>query len=110
MSVAPQEPIKVGADIQDGSSSDKEFDRRQWAAMTHQHQQQTILIRAMLKMFAGLNVAVVIMVIVFWCGGIWLGAPHIITEKVVMSLIGATVVQLGVAFALITKHFFPSGK
>ncbi len=47
------------------------------------------------------------MVMRFWIGDFWRN-DIIVTEKVIMSIIGATIVQAGLAFMSITKFLFPN--
>jgi hypothetical protein len=93
--VPPPDPSFEEATITQG-----EWQRRRFA-------QQDKMIDAMIKIFKWLNGGVMGFVFVAWAAG-YLGKEEIITEHVVMSLIGATVIQAGIAFITITKFLFPS--
>lgn len=78
--------------------------------------QQDKLIAAMIRIFAWLNGAVGLLIflgfIVDEADMIWLGgynaANRFVDSKVLMSLIGATVIQAGLAFITIVKYLFPA--
>jgi hypothetical protein len=97
------EPVRL--DLDAGENDEVEstsLTERQWAAFKDQQDQ---LIKAMIWLFAGLNGAMVLLVFAAWIGDFW-RSPPLITENVVMALIGATVVQAGVSFITITRFFF----
>jgi len=84
------------------------MDMKEWYATVHRVQQQNTMIKAMIKIFAWLNGSVISFVLLAWEVGFWSTREPIITEHVVMSLIGATIIQAGLAFITITKFLFPS--
>jgi len=81
---------------------------KEWYATVHRVQQQNTMIKAMIRIFAWLNGSVIAFVLLAWTVGFWSNREPIITEHVVMSLIGATIIQAGLAFITITKFLFPS--
>lgn len=93
----------------DTSVEDDTVDERKFRRLlgTKKLEQQDRLISSMTSLFSKSNGVVLTLVFIFWVGDFW-RSPQIITDKVIMSLIGATVVQLGVAFLVVTRHFFPS--
>lgn len=93
--------------LQDETEEQKVTDK-DWDAIKHRLGQQDLMIKAMIEIFTNLNGAVVIMVFVFWIGDlICKSCTPVISEKVVLSIVGATVIQSGVAFMSITKFLFP---
>lgn len=86
----------------------KSLPKTKWDAEQHRSGQQDTLIRAMIQVFAGLNGSVMLFVVAAWIGGMLGDKPPIITEHVVIALIGATVIQAGAAFILITRYLFPA--
>jgi hypothetical protein len=95
------------------TNSVTELDREKFL---HLARQQNELISAIKKVFAYLNSAIILIVIV----GIWMdqvnlwgnvipfkSADRLITTTVISSLIAATVAQAGIAFVLIVKYLFP---
>ena len=87
--------------VEDDTISQGDWQRRRF-------DQQDKMIDAMIKIFKWLNGGVMAFVFAAWAAGYW-GKEEIITEHVVMALIGATVIQAGIAFITITKFLFPSG-
>lgn len=73
-------------------------------------EQRNTLIKAMVQLFIGLNGGVYVLTLAAWAFGFWFQHDQIVTEKVLMALIGATVVQAGIAFVAITRFLFPSVK
>ena len=71
-------------------------------------EQRNTLIKAMVKVFSWLNGGVFVLTAVAWGFGFYFQHDQIVTEKVLMALIGATVVQAGIAFVAITRFLFPS--
>ena len=69
--------------------------------------QRDTLLRAMVKVFTGLNGGVYLLTAAAWGWTAYSGKYPIVTENVLMSLIGATVVQAGIAFLAITRFLFP---
>lgn len=84
------------------------LEQKEWCATIHRIRQQDRMIAAMIKIFAGLNGSVVLFVLAAWGCGLLRKREPIITEHLVMALIGSTVVQAGLAFITITKFLFPS--
>ena len=83
---------------------------KDWFELKSRVAQQDRMISAMIKIFAWLNGSVIIFVFAAWIAQLRDGGKHeIITAHVVMSLIGATVIQAGLAFMAITKSLFPAG-
>jgi hypothetical protein len=80
---------------------------KQWEATKRRIDQQDIMISALIRVFSLLNGAVIFIVVLFWIGDFW-RHDSVITEKVIMAIIGATIVQAGLAFMSITKFLFPS--
>lgn len=62
----------------------------------------------MVQLFIGLNGGVYLLTLAAWGYGFAYQHDQIVTEKVLMTLIGATVVQAGIAFIAITRFLFPS--
>jgi len=104
----PTGPITLG-DPGDSSVDVESFSEEGWRRALDQKrlEQQDLMITAMIKIFKWLNGGVLGFVVAAWLAGFW-GEQKIITEHVVMSLIGATIIQAGVAFIAITKYLFPS--
>ena len=71
-------------------------------------EQRNTLIKAMVKVFSWLNGGVFVLTVAAWGLGFYYQHDQIVTEKVLMALIGATVVQAGIAFIAITRFLFPS--
>ncbi|MGN6702449.1 MAG: hypothetical protein ACTHKB_05745, partial [Burkholderiaceae bacterium] len=90
----------------DPSVEESRFTQKQW--QERRFAQQDKMIDAMINIFAALNGAVMFFVFIAWAAS-YSGKTEIITEKVVISLIGATVIQAGIAFITITRFLFPSG-
>jgi hypothetical protein len=89
----------------DPSVTDQTFNK-EWYESVNRVAQQNRMISAMIKIFGWLNGAVVGFVLLAWLGG-FSGKQEIISAQVVMSLIGATIIQAGIAFITITKFLFP---
>jgi len=70
--------------------------------------QRDVLIRAMTRIFTLLNGGVFLFIIAAWSAGLFDATYRIVDSKTVMTLIGATVVQSGIAFIAITRFLFPS--
>lgn len=104
----PTNSISLG-DPGDPSVDVESFSEEGWRRALDQKRlaQQDLMIKAMIKIFKWLNGGVLGFVAAAWLAGFW-GDQKIITEHVVMSLIGATIIQAGVAFIAITKYLFPS--
>lgn len=84
------------------------LDLKEWYAVIHRVNQQNTMIRAMIRIFGWLNGAVIGFILCAWLGGLIIDRAQIITEHVVMSLIGATIIQAGLAFITITRFLFPT--
>lgn len=103
---------KKNSDLPDGSDDDSTlddttFDKKEWYALTSRIAQQNVMIKAMIRIFGWLNGSVIAFILLAWGLG-FTGKQQIITEHVIMSLIGATIIQAGLAFITITKFLFPS--
>ena len=70
--------------------------------------QRDTLIKALVQVFTWLNGGVYLLTFVAWAYTAYAGKYEIVTEKVLMSLIAATVVQAGIAFVAMTRFLFPS--
>lgn len=68
------------------------------------------MIKAIIQIFGALNGVVIVFILLAWGVSVYFDKPSIITERVVMSLIGATTIQAGLAFITITKFLFPTEK
>lgn len=101
---AGQQTVRASADP---SVVEMTLAEREWKALERRLAQQDKMIEAMIKIFTWLNGAVVLFVLLAWGAEFW-GRKQIITEHVVMSLIGATIIQAGIAFITITKFLFPN--
>ena len=89
----------------DNSLEEESFPEKRWRKLSDQ---RDTLIRAVVKVFTWLNGGVYFLVLIAW------GVGHFSDYKIVdgqtlMALIGATVVQAGLAFAAIVKFLFPPG-
>lgn len=90
----------------DRSSADTSLSREQWERLSGQ---RDVMIKAMVSIFTWLNGGVYGLVAIAWLVGIWHPDYRIVDGKTLMPLIGATVVQAGLAFVAITRFLFPSG-
>ena len=70
--------------------------------------QRDVMIKAMVGVFTWLNGGVFAFTVLAWAVGITHSDYRIVDEKTLMALIGATVVQAGIAFVAITRFLFPS--
>ena len=89
----------------DNSLEEESFPEKRWRKLSDQ---RDTLIQAVVKVFTWLNGGVYFLVLLSW------GVGHFSDYKIVdgntlMALIGATVVQAGLAFAAIVKFLFPPG-
>ena len=89
----------------DLSTSDKTLSALQWDRLSGQ---RDVMIKAMVAVFTWLNGGVFAFAVAAWLVGIWHSDYRIVDEKTLMALIGATVVQAGIAFIAITRFLFPS--
>ena len=78
---------------------------RQWERLSGQ---RDVLIRAMTRIFTFLNGGIFVFIIAAWAAGLFDPTYRIVDSATVMTLIGATVVQSGIAFVAITRFLFPS--
>lgn len=103
--------VKAGAQLTIDSKADTPRDRsadlEEFKATSLIFQRNT-LIKAMVQLFVGLNGGVYLLTLAAWGFGFAYERDQIVTEKVLMALIGATVVQAGIAFVAITRFLFPS--
>ena len=72
--------------------------------------QRDVMIKAMVSVFTWLNGGVFAFTLAAWAVGIWHVDYRIVTDKTLLALIGATVVQAGIAFLAITRFLFPGPK
>ena len=93
----PKDPSTTGANL---SSA-------QWDRLSNQ---RDVMIKAMVTVFTWLNGGVFAMTLAAWAVGIWHTDYRIVDGNTLMALIGATVVQAGIAFLAITRFLFPSPK
>jgi hypothetical protein len=68
------------------------------------------MIKAMVRVFTWLNGGVFAFTTVAWAVGIVDHTYRIVDNSTLLELIGATVVQAGIAFLAITRFLFPSAK
>jgi hypothetical protein len=106
------EPLKIdSADVvaQSGAKGAQpelvDITEKQWDRLSGQ---RDVLIRAMTRIFTFLNGGIFLFVIAAWVAGLFDPTYRIVDSKTVMTLIGATVVQSGIAFIAITRFLFPS--
>lgn len=107
----PTVAVKSGAPLTIDSKADTPGDRSadlEELKATSLIDQRNTLIKAMVQLFIGLNGGVYLLTLAAWVWSAYSGRYEIVTEKVLMSLIGATVVQAGIAFVAITRFLFPS--
>ncbi len=93
----PKDPSTTGANL---SSA-------QWDRLSNQ---RDVMIKAMVTVFTWLNGGVFAMTLAAWAVGLWHADYRIVDGNTLMALIGATVVQAGIAFLAITRFLFPSPK
>lgn len=91
----------------DKSTADGTLSAAQWERLSGQ---RDVLIKAMVGVFTWLNGGVYLLTVLAWFAGIWLNDYRIVDGKTLMTLIGATVVQAGIAFVAITRFLFPNPK
>ena len=107
------EPLKIdSADVVASSGTPQgqapvlvDITERQWDRLSGQ---RDVLIRAMTRIFTFLNGGIFLFIIAAWIAGLFDPTYRIVDSKTVMTLIGATVVQSGIAFIAITRFLFPS--
>ena len=93
------------SESEDPSTSDATLSHRQWERLSGQ---RDVMIKAMVKVFTWLNGGVFAFTFATWVVGIWHPDYRIVTDNTLMALIGATVVQAGIAFLAITRFLFPA--
>lgn len=81
---------------------------QEWFTIIHRVNQQDTMMKAIIRIFAWLNGAVILFILAAWGLGFLSERPPIITERVVMALISSTLIQAGLAFITITKFLFPA--
>ena len=108
MSTPPDRLILDGP-LPEGRLDDKSLEiarvpKAEWERLNDQRDR---MIDAMTTIFKWLNGAIVGFVFIAWLAGLFVPDYRVITERSVMALIAATVVQAGMAFLTITKFLFP---
>ena len=88
----------------DVSIDDDSLSTLQWNRLSDQ---RDVMIKAMVGVFTWLNGGVFAFTIVAWVGGLVWTDYRIVDARTLMALIGATVVQAGIAFVAITRFLFP---
>ena len=91
----------------DPSTAVASLSSAQWERLSGQ---RDVMIKAMVAVFTWLNGGVFAFALAAWAVGIWHVDYRIVTEKTLLTLIGATVVQAGIAFLAITRFLFPTAK
>ena len=91
----------------DKSTDDNTVSAAQWERLSGQ---RDVLIKAMVGVFTWLNGGVYLLTTAAWLVGIWFPDYRIVDANTLMTLIGATVVQAGIAFIAITRFLFPNPK
>ena len=97
----------AGATPADASSADETLSALQWDRLSDQ---RDVLIKAMVAVFTWLNGGAFAFTVAAWIAGMFLESYRIVDKQTLMALIGATVVQAGIAFIAITRFLFPSPK
>lgn len=101
---APSVRLDSSATPPDQSADDRTVTEQSWDRLNDQRDK---MIGAMTSLFGWLNGGVYLLVFLAWSTGIWLPDYRIVDGKTLMTLIGATVVQAGLAFITITRFLFP---
>lgn len=91
----------------DRSTSTDTMTQQQWETLS---KQRDVMIKAMVRVFTWLNGGVFGFTLLAWAVGIWLPDYRIVDKQTLMALVGATVVQAGIAFIAITRFLFPAPK
>ena len=89
----------------DNSLEEESFPEKRWRKLSDQ---RDTLIQAVIKVFTWLNGGVYLLVLMAWGVGHF-SEYQIVDSQTLLALIGATVVQAGLAFAAIVKFLFPPG-
>jgi len=77
----------------------------------HIDELQDRLVSPFVRLFIFLNACVYVLIVMAWVGDVVTKpANPIITERVIMTLIGASIVQSGAAILAITRFVFPTLK
>ena len=96
--------LEVKALSEDKSLQDEQFTRQKWERLSTQ---RDTLINAVIRVFTWLNGGVYLLVFLAWIAGHF-SSYRIVDGNTLMALVGATVVQAGLAFAAIVKFLFPA--
>ena len=104
----PPDKLNFNRRLPEGTLDDKSLElatvpKAEWERLNDQRDR---MIDAMTTIFKWLNGAIVGFVFIAWLAGLFVPDYRVITERSVMALIAATVVQAGMAFLTITKFFF----
>ena len=109
--VQPLAPATVKIETEneppDPSSSIDQVSAAQWNRLSDQ---RDVMIKAMVSVFTWLNGGFFAFTVAAWIGGLFLPTAKIVDTNTIMALIGATVVQAGIAFVAITRFLFPGPK
>jgi hypothetical protein len=97
--------IDTATEESDPSSTSTSMPAAQFERLSNQ---RDIMISAMVGVFKWLNGGVFVFVALAWLVGIDHADYRIVDRQTLMALIGATVVQAGIAFVAITRFLFPS--
>jgi hypothetical protein len=107
---ASDPPLKIDSGATtpvDSSTVDTTLSQVQWERLS---QQRDVMIRAMVAVFTWLNGGVFGFTVLAWGVGIWDKSYRIVDNSTLLELIGATVVQAGIAFLAITRFLCPGAK
>jgi hypothetical protein len=96
--------LAVKALSEDKSVQDGQFTHQKWERLSTQ---RDTLINAVIRVFTWLNGGVYLLVLLAWIAGHF-SNYRIVDGNTLMALVGATVVQAGLAFAAIVKFLFPA--
>lgn len=102
--VAPSVRLDSSDTPPDKSGDDRTVTEQSWDRLNDQRDK---MIGAMTSLFGWLNGGVYLLVLLAWLTGIWIPDYRIVDGRTLMTLIGATVVQAGLAFITITRFLFP---
>jgi len=89
----------------DPSTTEATVSALQWERLSGQ---RDVMIKAMVRVFTLLNGGVFGFTLLARAVGVWQKDYRIVDSHTLMALIGATVVQAGIAFLAITRFLFPS--
>lgn len=96
--------IRINVPPFDASASDFELKKAEAERLAEQRRQ---LIKAVIRIFAGLNGSVVVLIAAMLAVGCFDKTYRVIDTTVFIALITATAAQAGAAFSVITKSLFP---